>query len=54
MKVNTLNLLLGNFAALCDFIGKCGDVLVKNLNHLDNALGTFDYQQHSLGVLAIL
>ena len=44
----------GNFTQLCEFIGKSGDTLAKNANHLDNVLGTFDIQQHSLGVLGIL
>lgn len=47
-------LVPGNFAQLCDFIGKSGDVLTKNASHLDNVLATLDIQQHSLGVLGIL
>ncbi|KAL5018335.1 hypothetical protein ScPMuIL_004057 [Solemya velum] len=43
-----------NFAQLCDFISKSGDVLTKNASHLDNVLATLDIQQHSLGVLGIL
>ena len=44
----------GNFAQLCDFIGKSAEVLGKNASHLDNVLATLDVQQHSLGVLGIL
>ncbi|KAK2192277.1 hypothetical protein NP493_35g03003 [Ridgeia piscesae] len=44
----------GNFSQLCEFIGKSADVLAKNANHLDNVMGAFDVQQHSLGVLGIL
>merc|ERR1711976_181989 len=44
----------GNFAQLCEFISRSYDVLSKNAGHLDNVLGTFDLQQHSLGVLGIL
>jgi len=44
----------GNFSQLCEFISKSSDQLSKNASHLDNALGTFDMQQHSLGVLGIL
>ena len=46
--------LSGNFAQLCDFIGKSAEVLGKNASHLDNVLATLDVQQHSLGVLGIL
>ncbi|KAK2156684.1 hypothetical protein LSH36_207g03003 [Paralvinella palmiformis] len=54
--VNTVRTLSqqGNFAQLCEFISKSGEVLSKNAAHLDNVLGTFDIQQHSLGVLGIL
>ncbi len=44
----------GNFAQLCELISKSSEQLAKNAGHLDNALGTFDMQQHSLGVLGIL
>jgi len=44
----------GNFSQLCEFISKSSDQLSKNAGHLDTALGTFDMQQHSLGVLGIL
>lgn len=44
----------GNFGQLCEFISKSSEQLAKNSGHLDNALGTFDMQQHSLGVLGIL
>jgi COP9 signalosome complex subunit 3 len=44
----------GNFAQLCEFISKNSEMLAKNAGHLDNVLGTFDMQQHSLGVLGIL
>lgn len=46
--------VLGNFAQLCEFISRSYEVLSKNAGHLDNVLGTFDLQQHSLGVLGIL
>jgi len=44
----------GNFSQLCELISKSSEMLVKNASHLDNVLGTFDMQQHSLGVLGIL
>jgi len=44
----------GNFNQLCDFINRNFDTLMKHQNHLDNAIQTFDIQQHSLGILAIL
>ena len=48
------SVIAGNFSQLCEFIGKSADVLAKNANHLDNVMGAFDVQQHSLGVLGIL
>ena len=44
----------GNFAQLCDFIGKSAEILGKNASHLDNVLATLDVQQHSLGILGVL
>lgn len=44
----------GNFNQLVDFINRNYETLMKHQNHLDNALATFDVQQHSLGILAIL
>ncbi|KAK3091308.1 hypothetical protein FSP39_018814, partial [Pinctada imbricata] len=44
----------GNFAQLCEFIGKSAEALTKNASHLDNVLATLDIQQHSLGILGIL
>ena len=44
----------GNFGQLCETIGKSLDFLSKHASNLDNVLETFDIQQHSLGVLAIL
>ncbi|XP_021364564.1 COP9 signalosome complex subunit 3-like, partial [Mizuhopecten yessoensis] len=54
--VNTVQNLSsqGNFAQLCEFIGKSADILAKNASHLDNVLATLDIQQHSLGILGIL
>ena len=53
-KKCTVFIFAGNFAQLCELISKSGEVLTKNAAHLDNVLGTFDIQQHSLGVLGIL
>ncbi|XP_061088860.1 COP9 signalosome complex subunit 3 isoform X2 [Conger conger] len=39
---------------LCELINKSGELLAKNLSHLDTVLGALDIQQHSLGVLAVL
>ncbi|ELT89416.1 hypothetical protein CAPTEDRAFT_130389 [Capitella teleta] len=44
----------GNLAQLCEFISHSYEVLSRNASHLDNVLGTFDLQHHSLGVLGIL
>ena len=48
------SMFAGNFSQLCEFISKSADVLAKNASHLDNVMGAFDVQQHSLGVLGIL
>uniref|UniRef100_A0A673AMB4 COP9 signalosome complex subunit 3 n=1 Tax=Sphaeramia orbicularis TaxID=375764 RepID=A0A673AMB4_9TELE len=39
---------------LCELINKSGELLAKNLSHLDTVLGALDIQEHSLGVLAVL
>ncbi|ETE63304.1 COP9 signalosome complex subunit 3 [Ophiophagus hannah] len=39
---------------LCELINKSGELLAKNLSHLDTVLGALDVQEHSLGVLAVL
>uniref|UniRef100_A0A8C4ZU21 COP9 signalosome subunit 3 n=1 Tax=Gadus morhua TaxID=8049 RepID=A0A8C4ZU21_GADMO len=39
---------------LCELINKSGELLAKNLSHLDTVLGALDIQDHSLGVLAVL
>jgi len=44
----------GNFTSLAEMIGKSIDMLGKQAAHLNDALDTFDVQQHSLGVLGIL
>lgn len=51
---DALVFIAGNFAQLCEFISHSYEVLSRNAGHLDNVLGTFDIQQHSLGVLGIL
>ena len=50
----SVNLISGNFTQLAEFVSKGVETLVKNSTFLDNALATFDMQQHSLGVLGIL
>lgn len=45
---------LGQMTQLCELINKSGDLLAKNLSHLDTVLGALDVQEHSLGVLAVL
>lgn len=52
-NVRTLS-VQGNFSQLCEYISKSSEILAKNAGHLDNVLGTFDMQQHSLGILGIL
>ncbi|XP_078096856.1 COP9 signalosome complex subunit 3 isoform X2 [Mustelus asterias] len=44
----------GQMTQLCDLINKSGELLAKNLSHLDTVLGALDVQEHSLGVLAVL
>uniref|UniRef100_A0A8C7UQH2 COP9 signalosome complex subunit 3 n=2 Tax=Oncorhynchus mykiss TaxID=8022 RepID=A0A8C7UQH2_ONCMY len=47
-------LFLGQMTQLCELINKSGELLAKNLSHLDTVLGALDIQEHSLGVLAVL
>ena len=47
-------LSLGNYRELCEYLNESHEVLTKNSQHLDNVLETLDYQQHSLGILAVL
>ncbi|EMP33078.1 Folliculin [Chelonia mydas] len=49
-----LPLLPGQMTQLCELINKSGELLAKNLSHLDTVLGALDVQEHSLGVLAVL
>uniref|UniRef100_A0A8C1A1T9 COP9 signalosome complex subunit 3 n=2 Tax=Cyprinus carpio TaxID=7962 RepID=A0A8C1A1T9_CYPCA len=44
----------GQMTQLCELINKSGELLAKNLSHLDTVLGALDIQEHSLGVLAVL
>lgn len=44
----------GQMTQLCELINKSGELLAKNLTHLDTVLGALDIQEHSLGVLAVL
>ncbi|XP_054565158.1 COP9 signalosome complex subunit 3 isoform X7 [Eptesicus fuscus] len=44
----------GQMTQLCELINKSGELLAKNLSHLDTVLGALDVQEHSLGVLAVL
>lgn len=46
--------LPGQMTQLCELINKSGELLAKNLSHLDTVLGALDIQEHSLGVLAVL
>lgn len=46
--------LAGQMTQLCELINKSGELLAKNLSHLDTVLGALDIQEHSLGVLAVL
>ncbi|TRY64551.1 hypothetical protein DNTS_008226 [Danionella cerebrum] len=44
----------GQMTQLCELINKSGELLAKNLSHLDTVLGALDIQEHTLGVLAVL
>ncbi|MFT7797979.1 COP9 signalosome complex subunit 3 [Arapaima gigas] len=44
----------GQMTQLCEIISKSGELLAKNLSHLDTVLGALDIQEHSLGVLVVL
>uniref|UniRef100_A0AAY4DDM7 COP9 signalosome complex subunit 3 n=1 Tax=Denticeps clupeoides TaxID=299321 RepID=A0AAY4DDM7_9TELE len=41
----------GQMTQLCELINKSGELLAKNLSHLDTVLGALDIQEHSLGVI---
>ncbi|KAL8594125.1 COP9 signalosome complex subunit 3 [Nucella lapillus] len=43
-----------SFTSLVEVVNKSMDVLAKNQAHLDTALATLNYTEHSIGVLAIL
>ena len=53
-KLSFLFCPLGQMTQLCELINKSGELLAKNLSHLDTVLGALDIQDHSLGVLAVL
>uniref|UniRef100_A0A3Q3FKT2 COP9 signalosome complex subunit 3 N-terminal helical repeats domain-containing protein n=1 Tax=Labrus bergylta TaxID=56723 RepID=A0A3Q3FKT2_9LABR len=38
----------GQMTQLCELINKSGELLAKNLSHLDTVLGALDIQEHSL------
>uniref|UniRef100_A0A8B9QCX7 COP9 signalosome subunit 3 n=1 Tax=Apteryx owenii TaxID=8824 RepID=A0A8B9QCX7_APTOW len=54
IKVPTTKCSEGQMTQLCELINKSGELLAKNLSHLDTVLGALDVQEHSLGVLAVL
>ena len=41
------------FLELTDYLKRSNDLLRKNANHLTTVLETLDYNQHSLGVMAV-
>lgn len=47
-------MFIDSLRALCDYLNKSTDVLLKNVQHLDNILETLNIQQHSLAILAVL
>ncbi len=44
----------GNLKLLVEYLNKAVDVLSKNSGQLDNVLQQLEFEQHSLGILAIL
>lgn len=54
MLIFIIYFTIGNYRDVYELISKSNEVLVKNGVHLDNVLETLNYQQHSLGVLAVL
>ncbi|XP_058792500.1 COP9 signalosome complex subunit 3 [Phymastichus coffea] len=44
----------GNYRELSLALNRFSDVLLRNLQYLDTVLETFELQQHSLGILAVL
>jgi len=53
-SLTTMFCIAGQMTQLCELINKSGELLAKNLSHLDTVLGALDVQEHSLGVLAVL
>lgn len=53
-SLTALFCISGQMTQLCELINKSGELLAKNLSHLDTVLGALDVQEHSLGVLAVL
>ncbi|XP_030338729.1 COP9 signalosome complex subunit 3 isoform X3 [Strigops habroptila] len=53
-KARSFTITYGQMTQLCELINKSGELLAKNLSHLDTVLGALDVQEHSLGVLAVL
>ncbi|XP_076456626.1 COP9 signalosome complex subunit 3-like isoform X2 [Babylonia areolata] len=43
-----------SYTALVEYVNKSMDTLAKNQAHLDTALATLNYSEHSIGVLAVL
>jgi len=41
------------FLELTDYLKRSSELLRKNANHLTTVLETLDYNQHSLGVMAV-
>jgi hypothetical protein len=41
------------FLELTDYLKRSNELLRKNANHLSTVLETLDYNQHSLGVMAV-
>ena len=46
--------LSATYTNLVEYVSKSMDALVKNHAHLDNALATLSYSEHSIGVQAVL
>ncbi|GAB6020437.1 hypothetical protein CHUAL_003130 [Chamberlinius hualienensis] len=44
----------GNLVQLCDYLNRSIELLLRNAQHLQNVIQTFDLQHHSLGIMTIL
>lgn len=47
-------LILGKFTELCELLNKSNELLTAQIDHLDSLLETFNLENHTMAILAIL